>query len=339
MTAGALAYRLMKTIGIGLVILVAAIGGLVAWNKHKQRQDHDAYQALLQQQYEARKAVADKHRPAATAKLAAIEATIADARKAAPVTARTKQPLPSPPRVANAKLNAPGNTLLVGIGQPAELKVTLLPALNVEAARYLDGGSHNTDGNTAAGVELAFAALETIEYVLLVRVLEASPPTGASDHRFVAGRASGDGALYELATGKRVAAYPFSALQRDNANIDRHGGDVDKQLLESFTYDVWNAATKELGALVDEQPATTPDDAEASARQRFASKIELELGLGLKFVGASIQKVEVTRGPVVIFHAREPKVLMPGGKVAPDLETLVTKILGTKAEIRAVAAE
>ena len=329
----------MRNLLVGLLMVGVVLGGLVAWDKHKRAVAKAAYEKLVLDQNQARHAVADKHRGPATQKLARIDQAIAEAKAAPRITARTR-PAQLPPLKLVERYSPGGNTLFAGVAQPASIEVALAPRYQAAVTRYLDQpvGASSSDTTTADGVEHLFQELDALSYGLLVRVHEATPPSASNLDRFVGGRASGDAMLYDLATGKILGAFPFALAQRDTATVTKGQSDVDAQLLQSFAVDIASAIKAELRAWLDDKPGlATAADADAQALARFGPKIRT--ALGLSYLMADIHTIDVTRGPsgpIVTFHAEQPKMLMPGGHVAADLQAIVKQTLGTDAEIRAV---
>ena len=329
----------MKTIGLVLVGLIAVLGGLIAYDKHQKQKNAEAYELLLREQQAARKKVADAHRGAAMAKLAIIATAIAGAKAAPPVTSTVPLAvdLMWPATLTHMEYGAVGNTAVAGIAQPQEVSRPLVARFAPRAQQYLGPMSDTPsfDSTHPEEIEKMFAQLEALNFALLVRVHAVTLPSSDAGGRFVGGTAKGDAALYELATGRRLGAYPFSVTQRDTAKVSKQDS-VDAQLLEAFTYDVKSGVDREFAAFVAGKAGlAAPGVAAAADLERFARKIEMETGL--PYAAANIIKVEVKPGaagkPSVSVYAESPKLLLPGGKVSTSLAESITKILGTEAEI------
>jgi hypothetical protein len=323
---------------VGLVVglaVVVGVGGLVGYNTYKKRRDAAAYQALLRSQTTARRAVADKHRPVATPLLATIDKITAEATAAPPIATAT--PLTATPTIALAVVdNGRGNTVMIGVAQPADVARPLVARFAARAQRYLGpmGDTDSTASESAESLEGAFAELEQLKYALLVRVHHVTKPSAGPGDRFVGGAADGDAALYDLATGTRLGAFPFAVRQRDTSSVSK-GGDVDGQLLDNFTFDIAAGLRGELAAFVagTAGPAA-PGAATAAELAQFGDKLLSELRLTWVLVDG----VEVAAGaegkPIVTLVSTRPEGLQFRGQVLPELAAAVTKVLGVEAEIR-----
>jgi hypothetical protein len=335
----------MKTALLATVVLIAAIAGLVAYDKHKKAAAAAEFEASLVARKEARQALVERRRAAAKKKLDAVDAAIADAKAAPQVgaAAALAAPLKAPLSIAKLRELTPGNTIIVGVSQPEDIKTPLVGPRDLYVERWLDGGQNTTSESTPAdALEESFKRLDGVEQVLAVRIHSATAPAMGGGGRFEGGVAHGDAALYDLDSGKRLGAFPFTVTQSDTASI-RKDDDANAELLRRFTINVAFALERELTAFIKgESGPAAPGAAVNADLQSFARKIEMEIRL--PFTAAMIHSVRIEPGtdgakPVVVIIAESPKLLQPGGKPSASLVESITKVLGREPELRFEVAQ
>ncbi|HEX8914932.1 MAG TPA: hypothetical protein VF796_21445 [Humisphaera sp.] len=312
------------------------------------KKDYPTNEQMNEEKRQAMAPVLARHKDAAAARLAAIKAVAADAAAAAPVTAREPKSadLVAVPDFGETE---PAGLLLAGVevlamdGKSDAAKVPLDPDLylpdfpRVMADGYLPSW-------TAEGFEPKFVTLENLKQVAAVRVREYRAPkvTSASgETRFTGARAGGDVIVYDLATGKRVGAFPFEAAQRDTVTVrSKDGAGAERELEQAFAIDLKSAVRKEYAAYAAGKAGL--GSAADVSRQQFETRIRSKL-LESQIIVIP-QKVQLSYGadgkPVVTIWTdttlRRIKVDEPA---SAEVTGIVTKVLGRDADVRLRPAE
>jgi hypothetical protein len=295
----------------------------------------------------AMKPLIEKHREAATAKLAGLKAAGADAATAPPVARREPGEgllTAAAEEVENAGLMvASAEWLTAGTAAAAKVPITPTPSIDVVAKVMVPG--HEFDHTlTAKGMELELERFGKIKQVAAVRVRAYAPPklaTAGGEKRFEGAKASGDVIVYDAATGKRVGAFPFEVGQSERAwSYSKDEAAIAKDVEHSFGFDVHRAVKAEYAAYAANKPGPHgPGSAAAAEVAGFADRIHSEMLIN--HLGAGAKSVEIVPGPdgtpVVTIHADYPRAVTDRtGKPYAGVVATVKKVLGTDAEVRVV---
>jgi hypothetical protein len=292
-----------------------------------------------------------KHKEGATAQVASLKAVGADAKTAPPVAQREPAAVPLATLTDSGDPESAGVLIgtaewLTAAGGTNEAKVPLSPRLSLaNITRCMEDGYLSS--SSPSDMETNFTTLKGLKQAAVVRVRDYTKPKivfAAGSKRFEGARASGDVIVYDLATRKRIGAFPFEAGQSGNVSVlakDEAG--AEKELEQAFAIDVEQAVRKEYAAFAAGTAGpSAPGTADDAERKRFADKIRMQV-LTDHFL-SNPTKVEITSGPngkplVTIWSSNLPQVALPDGSARPEVVQTVTKVLGREADVKVLAAE
>lgn len=312
------------------------------------KEDSNSLEDMKEQNRKEMAPILEKHRAAATAMIETIKAIGEDAKTAPPVETR------EPPA---------GTIVSPEYGEPETAGILLA---NIEWTRFnndsslvyfktdfpisvihralKDGHCYDT-GYHPAGVGEKFAVLTGLKQVAVIRIRRYDAPKAVfavGQQRFEGGEAVGDVLIYDTATRKRIAGFPFEVHQHEDASISRSASEetVQRELSQSFASNFNFDMRRELHLYASGKTGpATPGAAAVAEMERFSRKINLDLSM--EHLLAGIKKVDIVPGAggklVVTIHAETPRQLTTrDGKALPDVQAIVAKILGVEPEIKFV---
>jgi hypothetical protein len=308
------------------------------------------YEEMIEINRKALAPILDKHRAAVTAKLDAIKAVAKEA-KAAPIV-QAREPMAETATIPGSSYEALKAGVLLANADWADFEGTdetpidldtRLPIGKIQSAL---ASGELPSSYSIQGLEEQFGVLAGIRQAALIRVhryAKPQPSIGAKgERRFVGGKAYGDVQVYDLATGKRIGAFPFEIGQSDSASItSKDEESIQRELELSFARGVDYDLREELAAFAagKEGPAT-PGAAEKASLKTFANKIKGGIIESHGFAFPKRVDIEEEAGVITVtIHAGDPIYIADKrGITRPEVKAMVEKILGSEAVVKVVKA-
>jgi hypothetical protein len=230
----------------------------------------DEKPTMSEERQKAVAAIAEQRRPEVEARFESIKAIGKDAQAAAKVT--TREPLTQ--KLEGLEADRVDQKVVIGSVDAfvdPTYKGMLFPgygfSVDVQRIDKILTGVDVTDSPPETYAANLSSFLDSTVAVV-VRYHEEVKPKQLDDRHFSAGHVIGDAVLYDIASKRRIGAFPFEARQGDAADA--------KMLLGSFHRDITTAIDQELVAYAENKPGPAspgqaPDSPEA-LRDRLLDK-------------------------------------------------------------------